>query len=78
MEKKDKWVKISEERRNFAGLQFSEEELVDLSNMSLKEYLVKRDMRNYRLAHGLEEDILPDSSKKRKYEEIDVDEPEET
>jgi hypothetical protein len=46
--------------------------------MSLKEYLVKRDMRNYRLAHGLEEDILPDSSKKRKYEEIDVDEPEET
>jgi len=40
--------------------------------MSLKEYLVKRDMRNYRVAHGLEDELMPDS-KKRKFEEIDVD-----
>jgi hypothetical protein len=33
-------VKISEERRAFAGLIIGEDELEDVANMSLKEYLI--------------------------------------
>jgi hypothetical protein len=34
---------VAEERRTFAGLIIGEEELDDVANMSLKEYLAKRD-----------------------------------
>ena len=64
-----KQVKISEERRAFAGLIIGEDELEDVANMSLKEYLIQRDQRNYRVANGLEE-VNIEVNKKRKYGEI--------
>jgi hypothetical protein len=48
-------VKIAEERRTIAGLLIGEEELEEISKMSLKEYLMKRDERNFKAANGLED-----------------------
>lgn len=69
-------TKIAEERRTFAGLIIGEDELDEVGNMSLKEYLAKRDQRNFRLANGQEEVVL-DQSKKRKHGEISKEEDED-
>lgn len=56
---------VSEERRCFAGIRVGEGE--EVAAMSLKEYLVKRDARNFRIANGMEEEK---NEKKRKYGEV--------
>jgi len=65
---------VAEERRTFAGLLIGEDELDDVAKMSLKEYLAKRDTRNFSVANGLEDVNMGDSSKKRKYGEISKEE----
>ena len=74
--KGDRKVKISEERRTMAGLVICEEELDEISKMSLKEYLSSRDDRNFRLANGLE-DLVGDPTKKRKFNEMSKEEEDE-
>lgn len=59
-----------------AGLVICEEELDEISKMSLKEYLSSRDDRNFRLANGLE-DLVGDPTKKRKFNEMSKEEEDE-
>ena len=69
-------MKIAEDRRSFAGLIIDEAEIDEVAKMSLKEYLMKKDQKNFRLANGLEENNDLAESKKRKYGEISKEEEE--
>ena len=70
-------MKIAEDRRSFAGLIIDESEIEEVAKMSLKEYLMKKDQKNFRIANGLEENKELADTKKRKYGEISKDEDDE-
>ena len=55
---------------SFAGIEVKEEELEEIENMSLKEYLVHRDLQVFRFNNGIEEEEKKVDSKKRKFNEI--------
>ena len=71
--------KISLEARQFAGLNFTENEIEGLGELSLKEYLLKKDRQVYLYNNGDADtmEACQNGSKKRKINEISKEEEDE-